>query len=334
MSIPRSRTRQTPRKGTWVRKSKPKSVPLSYTNAKLSIGKKRAQDLLTAREDFSSPSSGSIDSRSSFSDHCLMKGECSRSAKGVGPVGDGPIMEWATAKRLDFSSEVETGEISRSIAEDIQLGQGFVAPREITGIIVDLTGERGPNQSQDQDFAQLGCDGSTLMGLESSEDTSSSKVPMIADEPLFQKSNGAGPEEVIPSVATPAKKSKKIRGGKKICSAKCHSMVTRTSKGEEDRQNQGEQRAQKVVRPRTWNLAVEMTKVIEKGVAMGALSNANRDSPSAGSGEQWNLDIEVAKIIETGKALGFDFDGSEEEVTVFVANRETEDEARDRGQRG
>ncbi|KAK0596669.1 hypothetical protein LWI29_017891 [Acer saccharum] len=78
-------------------------------------------------------------------------------------------------------------------------------------------------------------------------------------------------------------------------------MVTRTSKMEEDRPNQGEQRAQKAVSPRTWNLAVEMTKVIEKGVALGALSNANRDTqpPSTGSGEQWNLDDEVTKIIET-----------------------------------
>ena len=58
---------------------------------------------------------------------------------------------------------------------------------------------------------------------------------------------------------------------------------------------------------RNWNLEVEISKVIEKGVALGFLNIRNSkkskesaaaivDSNKSGS---WNLSAEVAKVIET-----------------------------------
>ncbi|KAK1575503.1 hypothetical protein Q3G72_006061 [Acer saccharum] len=66
-----------------------------------------------------------------------------------------------------------------------------------------------------------------------------------------------------------------------------------------------------------WNLDDEITKIIEKGVALGFINirkSVKRNGPESaivehGKSESWNLSDEVAKVIETGIALGIDFNG-------------------------
>ena len=81
---------------------------------------------------------------------------------------------------------------------------------------------------------------------------------------------------------------------------------------------------------------MELTKVLEKGVALGYLNfnkNVNKGGADAkGSNENlkesWSLSNEVAKVIETGVALGFNFNGKVEMAAAEILRREKEDEAR------
>ncbi|KAK3199675.1 hypothetical protein Dsin_023090 [Dipteronia sinensis] len=82
-----------------------------------------------------------------------------------------------------------------------------------------------------------------------------------------------------------------------------------------------------------WNLEIEVTKIIEKGVELGHIiptsATGDRKITREGSREQtgsWNLSQEVAKVIEMGLALGFDYDGEELVVGNEVARRVIEDE--------
>ncbi|KAK1570876.1 hypothetical protein Q3G72_008432 [Acer saccharum] len=91
-----------------------------------------------------------------------------------------------------------------------------------------------------------------------------------------------------------------------------------------------------------WNLGDEIARIIEKGVALGIVSNSrNKNSTSknvnkanrvsCGSEKdnslEWNLEEEVAKVLETGEALGFDFNGNEEEIYEIITDLERKDEA-------
>ncbi|KAK1584237.1 hypothetical protein Q3G72_031097 [Acer saccharum] len=100
--------------------------------------------------------------------------------------------------------------------------------------------------------------------------------------------------------------------------------------------------ANKEVVPKTktvkcyWSLEEEITKVIEKGVALGHIvtSKANVRGQEQQSGVKclsntgWNLEEEVTKVIEVAIALGFDFNGKEDETGEQIARREMEDEER------
>ncbi|KAK0579855.1 hypothetical protein LWI29_032593 [Acer saccharum] len=131
--------------------------------------------------------------------------------------------------------------------------------------------------------------------------------------------------------------TKKRKGGRSFSFTKYHSMKTRNSRNS----NPLETRSDHIPEPislSNWNLEVEITKVIEKGVALGINFNKRSDdsSPKATDEEesqkvirnQWNLEEEVTKIIEMGAALGFDFNGREVEVAEILARKETEDEER------
>ncbi|KAI9153519.1 hypothetical protein LWI28_012562 [Acer negundo] len=258
-------------------------MALSYANAKLSIGKKRGQDSnLKAREDFSSSTSDTGDSRgSSMMNLGILKGEHLKSAKGSGMGRIGPNSVWATTKRLDFNSDVEAGEISKPITDDISLGQGVVYPTEITGLMVDLIMEKDPrckiiNQAR------------VLNNIAPSEVFSVDKDPIISvgsqeDRDIIQVAIEGG-EERISSVVTPAKRTKNIRGGTRKHPSKCHSMITRHSKMGIENSSQENVGAEEGGIIRTWNLAEEMTKVIEKGVALGVISNSNYDEETEKEG--------------------------------------------------
>ena len=127
-------------------------------------------------------------------------------------------------------------------------------------------------------------------------------------------------EDKVPSVVTPANRPKKVRGGTMKYSSKCHSMITQDSKIGVGNSVQELVVGEEGDIIRTWNLAEEMNKVIEKCVALGVISNSNKEEETEieGNSELWNLKEEVAKIIETRKALGFDFDGREEEMSIVV----------------
>ncbi|KAK0596443.1 hypothetical protein LWI29_015734 [Acer saccharum] len=96
-----------------------------------------------------------------------------------------------------------------------------------------------------------------------------------------------------------------------------------------------------------WNLEEEITKVIEKGVALGHIVNSkiidrekgganshnfqeaattgSRDGQNTGvlsADSSWNLDEEVTKVIEVGAALGVDFNSKEAEIREVIVRRE------------
>ncbi|KAK1582035.1 hypothetical protein Q3G72_011261 [Acer saccharum] len=86
-----------------------------------------------------------------------------------------------------------------------------------------------------------------------------------------------------------------------------------------------------------WHIGNEIARVIEKRVARGLERKARRQRILEGIEEgeiaeistpSWVMDEEVAKIMETGVALGFDFNGSEMEVSQVLRTMENEDEAR------
>ncbi|KAK3205564.1 hypothetical protein Dsin_019610 [Dipteronia sinensis] len=138
------------------------------------------------------------------------------------------------------------------------------------------------------------------------------------------------------------RKFSSIRKVIKPCSSvKCHGMKTRKDRrsiaaGFDD--IRGGISGPNSVRGR-WNLEVELTKAVEKGVAMGYFkvpsSINDRGAGIAGSRESadggWSFSNEVAKVIEMGVALGLDFKGKEDEVVAEIDRREKEDEARGLG---
>ncbi|KAK2641448.1 hypothetical protein Ddye_023211 [Dipteronia dyeriana] len=73
-----------------------------------------------------------------------------------------------------------------------------------------------------------------------------------------------------------------------------------------------------------WNLEVEITKVVEKGVELGY--DFNKEQKTLITKESWNLEEEISKVIETGSTLGFDFNGIENEMVDQLSRREIEDE--------
>ncbi|KAI9195477.1 hypothetical protein LWI28_015283 [Acer negundo] len=131
-------------------------------------------------------------------------------------------------------------------------------------------------------------------------------------------------------VKTPVKIAKQRKGAKKGMTTKSYKMRTTNSKEAEQRTKQENKIEEEVGVTIKWNLEKELTKVIENGVALGVNFNSEKYTELSGEIGQWNLEEEVAKVIETGKALGFDFNSREEEVTVFVARREEEDDDRSR----
>ncbi|KAK1576183.1 hypothetical protein Q3G72_011618 [Acer saccharum] len=127
-------------------------------------------------------------------------------------------------------------------------------------------------------------------------------------------------------------------GGKMISSFKRHGMVTRKDRSLEHNASgtASERCPKKILAKGRWNLKDEVTKVIEKGVALGVINvkagGNGGEVRSVGSNEEklvnGNLSEEVAKVMEVGVALGFDFNGKEDSVSEEIRRRETEDEAR------
>ncbi|KAK0592658.1 hypothetical protein LWI29_023017 [Acer saccharum] len=127
-------------------------------------------------------------------------------------------------------------------------------------------------------------------------------------------------------------------GGKMISSFKRHGMVTRKDRSLEHNASgtASERCPNKILAKGRWNLKDEVTKVIEKGVALGVINvkagGNGGEVRSVGSNEEklvnGNLSEEVAKVMEVGVALGFDFNGKEDSVSEEIRRRETEDEAR------
>ncbi|KAK3205575.1 hypothetical protein Dsin_019621 [Dipteronia sinensis] len=146
-------------------------------------------------------------------------------------------------------------------------------------------------------------------------------------------------EDMSNEVRDRTRKFSSIRKVIKPCSSvKCHGMKTRKDRrsiaaGFDD--IRGGISGSNSVRGR-WNLEVELTKAVEKGVAMGYFkvpsSINDRGAGIAGSRESadggWSFSNEVAKVIEMGVALGLDFKGKEDEVVAEIDRREKEDEAR------
>ncbi|KAK0585858.1 hypothetical protein LWI29_035167 [Acer saccharum] len=71
----------------------------------------------------------------------------------------------------------------------------------------------------------------------------------------------------------------------------------------------------------SWNLMVEVVKVIE-------CQFCKKNGPLDGNLDSLSLDEEITKVIETRAALGFDFKGREEEYSHIIAQKEDEDNAR------
>ena len=82
-----------------------------------------------------------------------------------------------------------------------------------------------------------------------------------------------------------------------------------------------------------WSLEEEITKVIEKGAALGQIVTSKTKETgqvqmNSGRNHNWNLEEEVTKVIEVAVALGFDFNSKEDEIGEQIARREREDEDR------
>ncbi|KAK1581655.1 hypothetical protein Q3G72_007744 [Acer saccharum] len=161
--------------------------------------------------------------------------------------------------------------------------------------------------------------------VENGHHISTSSEPLL--DIVYDKEGTAG-------VKTPVKTTKQRRATKKGVATKCHKMRTRNSKDTYQVSVQEERIEVEVGGLMRWNLGEEMAKVIEKGVALCVNFKSRDAEMSEGDMDngQWNLEDEVAKVIEVGKALGFDFNGREDEVAVFVARREEEDDDRSRVQ--
>ncbi|KAI9200466.1 hypothetical protein LWI28_008397 [Acer negundo] len=142
-------------------------------------------------------------------------------------------------------------------------------------------------------------------------------------------------EEDNVHLKTPLKVLSNRRGQKKSYPAKCHAMRIRNSKNRAVRSDQATDNVQGDSSMWRWNLEKELTKFIEKGVALNVNMNRINTISSVdgtveiklqnGIKDRWNLDVEVTKIIKTGVALGFYFNRREEEMAVILAKREVED---------
>ncbi|KAK0602936.1 hypothetical protein LWI29_038397 [Acer saccharum] len=99
----------------------------------------------------------------------------------------------------------------------------------------------------------------------------------------------------------------------------------------EGRKTSGNPKKQRKVR---WSLEEEITKVIERGVALGYVFNP-KDKEGSQNSERINREMrsgsfeeEITKVIEVGTALGFDFNSKEDIIGEEISQREKEDEER------
>ncbi|KAK0597222.1 hypothetical protein LWI29_023148 [Acer saccharum] len=121
--------------------------------------------------------------------------------------------------------------------------------------------------------------------------------------------------------------NKKGRGRPRMSVVKTHGMRTRLNRSKEPKQSNQEEPSIEIVdivgKHLLWSLEEEITKVIETGVAIGAIKNRqtwkkNDQAEKAttvvdfeGNNLMWCLDEEISKVIETGVALGLDFGRNE-----------------------
>ncbi|KAK2652619.1 hypothetical protein Ddye_012475 [Dipteronia dyeriana] len=112
--------------------------------------------------------------------------------------------------------------------------------------------------------------------------------------------------EINLSVVLSTPKKKKNCAKAKGISSKIHGMKKRRDKNSDDK----------------WNLEVEITKFVDKGVELGY--DFNKEQKTLITRGSWNLEEEISKVVEIRTALGFDFNGIENEMVDQLTRREIE----------
>ncbi|KAK0596661.1 hypothetical protein LWI29_017825 [Acer saccharum] len=325
-------------KKQWVQKSRLKGNPCLGRNAKLVIGKSQAQVNRGARaEEYSSSSTESESSWGAFIDGTRLQGECSYKNVPGGLGQDGPLV---AGPGLMHDADIPV--VSQGVE---RLGQDGMIHKNITGISIVLGGEqvpvdqvRQPNKEPNREGINL--DESSLGEHYSSQSGDSNKQNSLVSESLSSSGsskstdltllkNDANSDQLLP-------KTPKRKGGKKCPVTKSHAMKTRNTSRANDGSVDG------ASSDKSWNLEVEITKVIEKGAALGVNFKHSREESEVGwsiSAQEeeierlrvlWNLEEEISKVIETGVALGYNFNGKEEDIRAEIARKEKEDEERHR----
>ncbi|KAK1566813.1 hypothetical protein Q3G72_004535 [Acer saccharum] len=140
------------------------------------------------------------------------------------------------------------------------------AHKECSNIIMDLTAQNGEDKQAQNN---------NMMGSSEDRSTRESKDSKEEDVAPNNKDgqNSASTEGTNPEIDIPPKTPKKRKWGKVGVPPRCHGMRTRNSKTRENRADQETGDGTSQDPPTTWNLAVEITKVIEDGMARGGLAN-------------------------------------------------------------
>ncbi|KAK1583477.1 hypothetical protein Q3G72_024101 [Acer saccharum] len=210
-------------KGPRVRIQRPKELPLFYQNAKIIIGKSKCQEAKKV-----AVVSTSFSSSSDSMGPVRFKGECSSKNREDGLLKSGFSESGLGDSMMGSSSDSGMDGSNSPINKDPK--KVNVLQREISGLIVDLTGEQasegGLGQAlmmRDQQAAEiqpiLNCPGNQTLPDESEQ------VPSL---------NAIIDQEVVDADINP-KTPKKRKGGRNFSTTKCHSMQTRNSKPSETR---------------------------------------------------------------------------------------------------
>ncbi|KAK0577276.1 hypothetical protein LWI29_030626 [Acer saccharum] len=128
-------------------------------------------------------------------------------------------------------------------------------------------------------------------------------------------------------------KIKKKKEKKVVDISKRHGMIIRKDKRKICGMSGEVQtdRKEAIVREDSWNLEVEVAKVIEKCASLGCFKSKSvvaKEGVEVSKADSWNFSEEILKVIETGIALGFYFNGGEDRVAEEIARSESEDAER------
>ncbi|KAK3199334.1 hypothetical protein Dsin_022749 [Dipteronia sinensis] len=328
-------------KGTWIKKFRVKARTICDKTAKINLDKRREEVGRTETvKSFYSTSSEDDSLERQISELQLCKGECSRRRLYSGPQS--PSLDQVLVAHSSFHSE---GLATRGRKEYSVTMCGFdgEGPWPITNVSQPHStsshngrsekgfgNEKGGGTSlfQEEVGGQMLIKDKNSGGEEVFSETDPGSGGMIQnrskDDGLAKglllvlgekESDGMGEINlsVVLSTPSPKKTSPKYKG----LLAKMHGMQTRRDKSRDTVVSTNNEK---------WNLEVEITKVVEKGVELGV--DFNSKSKTVWKTGKWNLEDEIFKVLETGKALGFDFHGIEDDMVEQLSRRETEDDER------